>query len=230
MKKLLGFKTKMPGNNFAIIFDMDGVVVDNTKYHILTWQMFAKKFGVIVSAKEVKEKFIGRLGREIIQKFINKNISGKQLEVLDKKREEYYRKIYAKEIKPVAGLQEFLEQLKNNNIKVALATAAPPANVKFVLGKTGLGKYFKTIVDSTGVKRGKPNPDVFLKAARILKTKPNRCIVFEDAMMGIEAARRAKMKVVGVATSHKPGEINHTDLVIKDFRRFKIEKLRKLIE
>lgn len=214
--------------SFAIIFDMDGVVVDNTKYHILTWQGFAKQFGVNVSAKTVREKFIGRFGREIIKIIVRKNLPAAQIEKLDKKRESYYRKIYAKAIKPVAGLPDFLKLLKLNNIKIALATAAPPANVKFTLTKTGLKKYFKIVIDSTGVKRGKPNPDIFLKAAKKLKVNPKNCIVFEDAFMGIEAAKRAGMKVVGVATSHPTKELKHTDLVIKNFSQINLNKLARL--
>jgi beta-phosphoglucomutase len=224
------FMTKNPAtSNFALIFDMDGVVVDNTKYHILAWQKFAKKLGVNVSANTVKHKFMGRLGREILKMIIGKEITSAEMLKLDLKREAYYRQIYSKAIKPVTGLPEFLQLLKNNSIKVALATAAPPANVKFTLGRTGLRKYFKVIIDATGVKRGKPSPDVFLKAARVLKVKPSNCIVFEDAMMGIEAAKRAGMKVVGVATTHRLHELKHTDLAIKNFSKVNLKQLSDLL-
>lgn len=213
---------------FAVIFDMDGVVVDNTKYHILTWKNFSKTLGFPVSAKTVKEKFLGRLGREIMRSLLPKKISRKQLEKLDAQREACYRKIYAKAIKPVKGLPGFLKHLQSQKVKIAMATSAPPANVKFVLSKTGLKKYFKIIIDANGVKRGKPYPDIFLKAAKRLKVSPKNCVVFEDAMHGIEAARRAGMKVVGVATSHHPKEIGHTDLVIKDFSKINIQKLKEL--
>ena len=208
---------------------MDGVVVDNTKYHILAWQGFAKQYGLAVSAKTVREKFMGRLGREIMRDVLKRDLSQSEILRLDAKREAGYRKLYSKAIKSVTGLDIFLKHLKDNKVKIALATAAPAANVKFTLNRTGLKKYFKVIIDATGVKRGKPSPDVFLKAAKVLKVKPGRCIVFEDAMMGIEAAKRAGMKVVGVATSHPKHELTHTDLVIKNFKNLKLSKLIKLI-
>ncbi|HYV33635.1 MAG TPA: HAD family phosphatase, partial [Candidatus Limnocylindria bacterium] len=89
-------------------------------------------------------------------------------------------------------------------------------------------KYFHYIIDASGVKRGKPSPDIFLKAARNLKVKPSDCIIFEDTFHGIEAAKRAGMKVVALATSHPAKEIRHADLVIKDFTKIKISKLLKL--
>ena len=119
--------------------------------------------------------------------------------------------------------------LKSSGIKIALATSAPSVNVKFTLAKTGLRKYFKIIIDAKGVKRGKPYPDIFLKAAKNLKTKPSRCIIFEDTFHGIEAAKRAGMKVIAVATSHSAKEISHADLVIKDFSQIAMEELSKLI-
>jgi beta-phosphoglucomutase family hydrolase len=222
----------MPKNskyNFAIIFDMDGVVVDNTDYHVLAWMKFTQEHGHKISAKTIREKFMGRLGRENIKDVLGAEVSDSQIEILDKKREAYYRKIYSKAIKPVEGLPEFLKELKKNNIKIALATAAPPANVKFTLTRTGLKKYFKTIVDSTGVKRGKPNPDVFLKAARVLKVKPRKCIVIEDTFMGTEAGKRAGMKVIAIATSHPASELRYTDLVINNFKGLSLLKLSQLL-
>jgi len=212
--------------NFALIFDMDGVVVDNTRYHILAWQKFAKEFGYKVSAKTVKEKFIGRLGSEIMRLILKKDLIKSQEHRLNSKREAYYRKIYAKAIALVKGLPAFLKHLKSQNIKLALATSAPPVNVRWVLAKTGLKKYFKVIIDSTGIKNGKPAPDIFLKAAKKLKVPARQCIVFEDAMMGIEAAKRAGMKVIGVATSHRPSELKHTDLVVKDFTKLSLKKIQ----
>ncbi len=213
----------------SVIFDMDGVVVDNTPYHILAWQKFAEKLGKKVSAKTVKEKFIGRTGEEIVRKFLHQSLTKKQLKEFGQKREAYYRKIYSKHIRPVKGLLKLLKHLKQHKIPVAMATSAPTVNVNWTMKRTKLRKYFSSIVDAAGVKHGKPSPDIYLKAAKNLKVSPKKCIVFEDALMGILAAKRAGMKVIGVATSHKASELSHTDLVIKDFTRINIEKLAKLI-
>lgn len=216
-------------NNLAVIFDMDGVVVDNTPYHILAWQKFAAKFGKKFSAKTIREKFVGRKSAEIIRKHLHKNWSQKELDTFSRELGDYYRKIYAKHIRPVKGLPKFLKLLKQQGMPVALATSSTATNVNWTLKHTKLRKYFNIIVDASGIKHGKPAPDIFLKAAKKLKVSPRKCVVFEDALMGILAAKRAGMKVVGVATSHKPSEIGHTDLVIKDFTKISIEKLAKLI-
>ncbi len=215
--------------NIAVIFDMDGVVVDNTKFHVAAWKKFAKKLGTRVTYEIVRNKFLGRLGREIVREVLKVKISDNQLEKFGREREAYFRKIFAQHIKPVKGLPEFLGDLKNNKIKVALATSAPPENVKFILAKTRLKKYFPVTIDATGVKRGKPNPDIFLKAAKKLNARPKDCVVFEDAFHGIEAAQRAGMKVVAVATTHHPKSIAHADLVIKDFDQINIYKLLQFI-
>ncbi|MBI3231541.1 MAG: HAD family phosphatase [Candidatus Doudnabacteria bacterium] len=218
----------MQSNKIALIFDMDGVVVDNTKYHILAWQRFFKNYGRSRSRAYVVKKVLGRFNREIFKTLFKKEFSVKESRKLAEEKEALYRKLYTKAIRPLAGLSEFLKHLKSKNIKIALATAAPPVNVKWVLRMTGLKKYFKVIVDDTGVARGKPSPDIFLKVAKKLKIRTESCIVFEDSMLGIEAANMAGMKVIGVATSHKPKELKDTDLVIKDFKNFTLKMLEWL--
>lgn len=208
---------------------MDGVIVNNTKYHVLNWIRFAKRFGIKLSSKTVRTKFLGKFARETIRQMLGQGLTNKEIEKLDIKREAYYRKIYAPYIKPLSGLKEFLESLKQHKVKIALATAAPTVNVNFVLGRTGVRKYFHTIVDSKGVKHGKPDPEIFLKAAKKLKVSPKKCVVFEDSLNGIKAGQRAKMKVIAVATSHHPKELSHANLVIKDFRKITINKLLKFI-
>jgi len=212
----------------AVIFDMDGVIIDNTKYHALAWQQACKKFGKTLTLEQVKNNVLGRFNREVFAELLGYKPSKSEARRLALQKEAYYRKIYAHAIKPLAGVRKFLDELKSANIKVAIATAAPPVNVKWVMARTKLKKYFKIIVDDTGVKKGKPAPDIFLKVAKKLKVSPKNCVVFEDGMLGIKAGLAAKMKVVGVATSHKPQEIKHTDLVIKDFREINLDKLLKL--
>lgn len=220
----------MRRHSFAVIFDMDGVVVDNTKYHALAWKTFAKKRGKTITTKEVKEKVLGLFNKEIFEWFFGCTLTTERIQRFADEKEALYRKVYAPAIRPLPGLHAFLEKLKAHHVRVGLATAAPPINVRWVLRKTGLARYFRTIVDDTGVARGKPHPDIFLKCAKRLGVTPRHCVVFEDAMSGITAARRAGMKVVGVATTHKPNELRHTDLVVRDFRKLTLDRLQKLFD
>lgn len=215
-------------SDFAAIFDMDGVVVDNTKYHALAWQTFFAKYGKKLSLQSVKTRVLGRFNREIFADLFGHKLKRSEADALAAKKESFYRKIYAKTIRPVAGLPQLLAALHATGILIALATAAPSENVRWVLRRTGLRKYFSVIIDDTGVKRGKPYPDIFLKCAKRLHVAPARCVVFEDGKLGILAAKRAGMKVVGVATTDKPSAIRNTDLVIKDFKTLTLERLQNL--
>lgn len=214
--------------HFAAIFDMDGVVVDNTKYHTLAWQTVLKKHGTIIAAQEVKERVLGRFNREIFKEFLRKPFTEPEIAQFARAKEALYRKLYARAIHPIPGLLKFLKTLHAHQVKIALATAAPPENVRWVLRRTGLTRYFSIIIDDTGVVRGKPHPDIFLKCARRLHIPPSRCVVFEDGKLGILAARRAGMKVVGVATTEKSSAIRNTDLVIKDFKNLTLTHLQNL--
>ncbi|MBI4281404.1 HAD family phosphatase [Candidatus Uhrbacteria bacterium] len=214
--------------NFALIFDMDGVVVDNTKYHALAWQAFSAKYGKMLTLDQVKKHILGRFNREIFAELLQRKLKRSEAHQLAEKKEALYRTIYAKAIRPLPGLPKFLAMLHKAGVPIALATAAPPSNVRWVLRKTRLTKYFSVIIDDTGVKRGKPHPDIFLKCAKFLHVVPRNCIVFEDGVLGILAGKRAGMKVVGVATTDKSSAIRNTDLVIKDFRTLTLARLQML--
>lgn len=214
-------------SNIAIIFDMDGVIVDNHQYHLKSWLQFFDKHNVAMTEEEYKQKVNGRTMEEILTTFINKKLSKKELRELGEEKEAVYREIYRPHIKPTDGLPEFLEELKVRNVLRAVATSAPPANVNFTMESTQLRQFFPTIVDDTMVTKGKPDPEVYLTAAKKLEMPPERCIVFEDAILGIQAGKNAGMKVIGVATTHsrKELEAENTDYVVDDFCELTVEKL-----
>ena len=132
-------------------------------------------------------------------------------------KEALFRKIYDQDIKPLDGLADFLEKLDGEKLPRAIATSAPRSNVDFTLSKTGLGRFFGTILDDTFVEQGKPHPDIYLKTAKALNFEPGRCVVFEDSLAGVDSARNAGCKVVGITTTHTREELKDTDLVIDNF-------------
>lgn len=215
---------------FAAIFDMDGVIADTIPYHSKAWMEFGRRHGVRVTKRMILDYFNGRVNKEILEFLFKKKLSNKETKSFAWEKETLYRKIYHKKAKPIRGLVTFLTLLKRSGIKVALATAGPTENVNVVLDGTKTRAYFDAIVDAPQVKLGKPHPEIFLKAARKLRIQPRQCIVFEDALGGVEAARRAKMKVIGVATSHRPAELKHADIVIKDYSWLTVEKLGELFK
>ena len=190
----------------VLIFDMDGVIVDNHQWHFKAWVEFGKRHGIIISRKEFSKQF-GSTNHHIMKSLFGDSITEKEIKVYAEEKENIYREIYLPHIKPVKGLTEFLKLASDKNIPIALATSAPYENVKFTLECTGLQKYFNVITDSSMVKFGKPDPEVYLITAEKLKVQPAECIVFEDSVPGILSASNAGMKVIGVATTHKPDEL-----------------------
>lgn len=190
----------------VLIFDMDGVIVDNYSWHLDAFVEFGKKHGLKIT-KEEFSKYFGSTNHLIMNSLFNKNHTKDEITALSEEKETIYRELYRPFIKPVEGLPAFLEYALDHGIAVALATSAPHENVNFTLEATGLKKYFNVITDSSMVKHGKPDPEIYLLTAAKLGVPPSECIVFEDSVPGILSAQQAGMQVIGVATTHKPDEL-----------------------
>ncbi len=203
-------------NSFAVIFDMDGVIIDSNPFHKISLRQFCEKYGYHLSDQELISKIYGRTNKEWIANLFG-TLTKEELEHYGEEKEALFREIYKNDIRALKGLPEFLRSLEEKNIPIAIGTSAPRSNVDFVLSHIHLGKYFTVILDESDVEHGKPNPEIYLKVAARLGVEPSRCIVFEDSLSGVESARRAGAKVVGVATTHSFEELSHTDFVIQDF-------------
>ncbi len=201
----------------AFIFDMDGVVCNNIPFHKKAWIKFMKHYGFIYSKKFFDTQINGKTNKEILTKLFGKNISREKINKYASEKEKFYRQIYSPDIKPLPGLITFLKKLKKQKHQIALATSAPAENVKFVLEKTKTKKYFSKIVDAKNLKHGKPHPEIFLKTAKKLNTKPANCVVFEDSMLGVKAGKRAGMKVIGILSTCSKKELHLADKFAKNF-------------
>lgn len=203
-------------SSYAVIFDMDGVIIDSNPFHKISLRQFCEKYGYHLNDQELINKIYGRTNKDWIANLFGA-LSKEELSRYGEEKEALFREIYKNDISALRGLPEFLGSLKEKNIPIAIGTSAPRSNVDFVLASTGLEKYFSVILDESNVEQGKPNPEIYLKVAAKLGYEPSRCIVFEDSLSGVESAQRAGAKVVGVATTHSFDELNHTDFVIQDF-------------
>ena len=203
-------------NSFEVIFDMDGVIIDSNPFHKISLRQFCEKYGYHLSDQELISKIYGRTNKEWIANLFGA-LTKEELAHYGEEKEALFREIYKNDIHALKGLPEFLRSLEVKNIPIAIGTSAPRSNVDFVLSHTQLEKYFTVILDESDVAHGKPNPEIYLKVAARLGVEPSRCIVFEDSLSGVESARRAGAKVVGVATTHSFEELSHTDFVIQDF-------------
>ena len=186
----------------AYLFDMDGVLVDNCRYHVLSWLELAKKYGGKLTEEEVIA-WMGAPGRDYIARMFDVPPSPQRAEELLLEKEALYRELYRPCLAPREGLLGFLEGARKGGVACAVTTGGSKENVNFVLDGLGIRKYFSCVVDSSQYERGKPEPDCYLRTAERLGVEPSRCTVFEDAVNGIEAAIAANMRVVGIVGTNQ---------------------------
>jgi beta-phosphoglucomutase family hydrolase len=184
----------------ALIFDMDGTLVDNMDVHIEVWCAVLASYGVEVEPAAFHAATAGRTNRDILREYLPER-SDEELGAIAEEKESQYRAQYRPRLAPIAGALEWLMEAQRRGMTMAVATAAPPDNIDFVLDTLDLRRFFQVVVGAHQVERGKPAPDLFLLAASQLETAPSGCVVFEDSLGGIEAAKRAGMKVVVITTS-----------------------------
>lgn len=215
---------------FAIIFDMDGTLVDNTPYHFKSWRVLFKAHGKGELSKHTYETEISGVPViNSIRRIFGDACDEAGLKKLFTEKEEFYRKEYAPYIAPVNGLENFLTELKDAGVKIAMATSATVDDINFILDNVPIRDDFNVIVNSTMVTKPKPHPQIFLKAAEKLNMPPEKCVVFEDSLAGIKAANAAGMKVVGITTNHTASELHPVDLVINDYSELSVKKMVELV-
>lgn len=215
-------------NNLAVIFDMDGVLVDNYQFHQKAWETFCQKYQLEFTAAFRSEIF-GGTNRDHLETFFSRRLTDKEIARYETEKESIYRSIYAKSLQPVAGLIPFLKLLRESRIPIALATSSPTVNVGFVLSGTNTLNYFNYILDASNVKHGKPEPEIYLKAVALLNRKPEECVVFEDSVNGILSASRAGTNVVALTTTHSREELPAVKMAISNFDGLTMGALKKLL-
>lgn len=211
----------------AVIFDMDGVIVDNYSYHQKAWSIFCKKYKINLDAT-FRSKVFGGTNKDHLEAFFNRELTSTEISIYEYEKESLYRDLYKSDISPVAGIIEFLENLYHNRVPMVVATSSPPVNADFVLERTNTRKYFSSVFTASDVTKGKPDPEIYLKAIESLNRNPQDCIVFEDSISGINAAKNAGAKVIALATTHPKEDLPEVDLVIPDFKGFTFEEIIKL--
>jgi len=203
----------------AFIFDMDGTLVDNMRFHTEAWRTLIEENGYEFTERKFLVETAGQTNREIIPGVFG-SMSNERLSELALRKEELYREAYLPHRTPVAGLIGFLNATRDLGIKMAVSTAASPANMAFILDGLELRKYFGAITTAADVKRGKPDPEIFLISAANVGVEPKNSIVFEDAFFGFEAAQRAGMKAIGISTVNPYDEIMQADGVVEAHANF----------
>jgi len=216
--------------NFAVIFDADGVLVDSNPFHKIAMRQFCEKYGIHLTEQKMKREIFGRTNKDWLSKIFKDDLTEQQLKKYEEEKESLFRKLFKPYIKPVNGLIGFLEQLKIHNITRAVASSAPKVNVDFFLSYTGVRPYFPVIIDGDEIEHSKPHPEIYLKTVEIIKFPPENCIVIEDSLSGVEAARTAGCKVIGITTTHSKEELHNTERIIDDFNELTLNHLQMMCQ
>lgn len=211
----------------ACIFDLDGVIVDTAIYHYEAWKRLANSLGFDFTHEQNEQlKGISRMDSlDLVLGWGNTQKTDAEKMQLAQQKNTWYLELIGK-MQPddiLPGVKNFIEKLKAAGIRIALGSASK--NSSEILERTGIAGFFDVIVDGNSVSRSKPDPEVFSRGAALLGVPPASCIVFEDAVAGIEAAQRAGMKVIGIGDA---GILNKADLVIPDMQNLTIDDLKNL--
>lgn len=214
------------------IFDWDGVIVDSSNLHQKSWERLSEELGLPLPQDHF-EKGFGKRNETIIPTILKWSQDNQEIDAWGKRKEEIYREIAKTEgINLAPGAKEFLGKMCILNIKCSIGTSTERKNVELAIEQHGLHNFFRGAACSEDVKQGKPDPEVFLKAAHIISTEPKRCIVFEDSPHGIDAGRKAGMKTVALTTSHTSDTFIHLkpDLIVSSLAEMVPEPLIHLFE
>jgi len=199
----------------AFIFDLNGTMINDMPYHTKAWQhLLNKELGGSFSWEEVKQNMYGKNQEVLVRMFGPDRFTADEMDKLSVEKEKRYQEAFLPELKLMPGLNEFLESAYQNGIPMAVASAAIPFNIDFVLDNLNIRHYFKAIVSADDVTISKPHPETFLKAAGLLNTEPAECIVFEDTPKGAEAAANAGIPAVIITTTHQSAEFKYLQNVI----------------
>ena len=213
----------------AVIFDLDGVLVDSYDAHMRSWLLMAREHGLTITEEQFASTF-GQTSREIIARFWGPDLSQEDVEALDARKEAIYRDLIRENFPAMDGGVALIDALADAGFRLAVGSSGPPANVELTLDRLGRASRFSAIVTGRDVTRGKPDPQVFQIAAERLGVPPARCIVVEDAPVGIAAARAAGMSSVALVGTVAADRLGEADLVVRSLRELDASRLAALLE
>jgi beta-phosphoglucomutase family hydrolase len=222
----------MPSQEDAVIWDVDGTLVDTAELHFQAWAELCQSLGRPFSRADFAATF-GRRNPEIFHHLFGDRFSDKEMDDLGFRKEELYRAAARHGVQLLPGARSLLQGLQNAGLRQAIGSSAPLANIELILELTDSARFFDAISSAENTQRGKPDPQVFLVAAEKLRVTPGRCVVMEDAVAGVQAARAGGMKCVAVSfVGHHPEEKLReagADLVVASLEGLTAEKVVALL-
>ncbi len=212
----------------AVIWDMDGVIADTAPYHLKAWQEVFQKKDVAFTEEDFRRNF-GQRNDTIIHNTLGKLTSQSEIDTIAREKERKFRKTVRQNIKPLPGAIKLIKSLRQHGFKLALASSAPIENIKLLTKGLGIDNCFHAIISGSDVTEGKPSPQGFLLAAQRLGVEPRNCIVIEDAIAGITAAKRAGMNCLAVTNTHPRPSLMEADLVVDTLEAVTVNDLEELL-
>lgn len=220
----------MPNSQpYALLFDMDGVLIDNTPTQARAFQLLFRDLGLTTDARQLLQRLNGMPASTILKTVFTSPVPKKKLEEYAAQRELLYRVLYWDKRREVAGLTTFLQAARAANFRIGLGTGSATDTISYIIDHLDLRRYFDVIVGKDDMPRGKPHPDTYRETARQLGVPSERCVVFEDAILGEQAAYKAGMRCVAVGTSLKAAQFQAPLTYIKDFTGFTPEHVLELL-
>ncbi|WP_324672624.1 HAD family phosphatase [Hymenobacter sp. GOD-10R] len=216
--------------SYALIFDMDGVIIDNTDYQAEAFQLLFREHGLTTNAQHLLERLNGMPATAILKTVFQNPVPEKELKRYADQREFLYRVLYWEKRKEVKGLTDFLRAARQAGFKIALGTGSAPDTIGYIIDHLHLRPFFDVITGAADVEKGKPHADTFTVAAQQLGVPPERCVVFEDAVLGEQAAYRAGMRCICLDTSVEASKFQSPIRVIKDFTEVVPQDIITLLE
>ena len=191
----------------ALIFDMDGTMIDSMGHHRRSWIAFAAHHGLVIEVDDLMRRTTGRTGAECMSELFGRPVPHEEAWALVQLKERLYREAFGPEFREVTGFRDFFGHALGRGLRLGVGTAGDAENIAFALGHLALPQRPHAVVGGDEGLPGTPEPAIFLEVARRLGVAPADCVVFEDAPLGIEAARRAGMRAVAVCTTHDAREL-----------------------
>ncbi len=221
-------KNKTPNNRRAVLWDMDGTIVDSEPYHKLAWREFFSKRGMDFTEDNFKFAF-GRRNEEIFRNFIGPNISQQELDIIAEEKESTFRKYIKDSIKALPGAAELIKLLSEAEFRLAIVSSTPIENIQLITETLGIKTYFGLLISGKDVTEGKPSPQGFLLAAKKLRAPPQNCVVIEDAVAGVRAAKSGGMYCIAVTNTCPREDLTEADIIVDSLEEITVKTIEELL-
>lgn len=226
--------TRMDSNTpFGVIWDVDGTLVDTAEQHFQAWQQLCRELDIQFSRADFNHTF-GWRNPEIIHHLFGSRHSGQEIATMGERKEQFYRAQARLGVTLLPGVQALLQAVRDRGGRQAIGSSAPSANLQLILEVTGIRDYFTAIASAEDTQRGKPDPQVFQVAAQRLDIPAQRCVVIEDAVVGVQAARAGGMKCIAVCfAGHHPANklrAAGADLVVRSLQEVDVATIQRLVD